>query len=93
MATLCFGGGIFAEHRLVGGRGCYFGLIGNRSPIYTVQKKWVWTHKKIGIDQMFLPRKPSVQCFLEMDPDSLFSSFGAIARPKKKTTPDPFCCS
>ena len=26
MATLCFGGGIFAEHRLVGGQGCYFGL-------------------------------------------------------------------
>ena len=35
------------------------------------------------MDQIFLLRKPSVPCFHEMDPDSLFSSFGAIARPKK----------
>lgn len=48
------------------------------------RKKWVWTHKKIGMDQIFLLRKPSVPCFHEMDPDSLFSSFGAIATPKKK---------
>ena len=45
------------------------------------------------MDQIFLLCKPSVPCFHEMDPDSLFSSFGAIARPKKTTTLDPFCCS
>ena len=33
--------------------------------------------KKVGTDQVFLPCKPSVPCLHEMDPDSLFSGFGA----------------
>ena len=41
-------------------------------------KKLVWTR------YFCCMRKPSVPCFHEMDPDSLFSSFGAIATPKKK---------
>ena len=47
------------------------------------------------MDQIFLPCKPSVPCFHEMDPDSLFSGFGTIGGygPKPgKTSPDPFCC-
>ena len=56
--------------------------------------------KKVGMDQIFLPCKPSVPCLHEMDLDSLFSGFGAIGaygpkpkKKKKKTSPDPFCCS
>ena len=53
--------------------------------------------KKVGTDQIFLPCKPSVPCLHEMDPDSLFSGFGAIGaygpKTEKKTSPDPFCCS
>ena len=52
-------------------------LIGQQSasssPIYTTEKNWVWTHKKVSVDWIFLPCKPSVPCFHEMDPDSLFS--------------------
>ena len=44
-----------------------------QSPIYTTEKNWVWTHKKVSVDWIFLPCKPSVPCFHEMDPDSLFS--------------------
>ena len=64
------------------------------SPIYTTEKKG--SHKKVGTDQIFLPCKPSVPCFHEMDPDLLFSVLGAIGvyGPKPpKTSPDPFCCS
>ena len=61
------------------------------------RKKWVRTHRKVGTDQIFLPCKPSVPCFHEMDPDSLFSGFGAIGgydpKTEKKTSPDPFRCS
>ena len=51
------------------------------------RKKWVRTHKKVGTDQIFLPRKLFVPCFYEMDPDSIFSVFLAIGRtmaPKSK---------
>ena len=41
-------------------------------------KKWVQTHRKVGTDQIFFRCKPSVPCLHEMDPDSLFSGFGAI---------------
>ena len=65
------------------------------SPIYTTEKKG--SHKKVGTDQIFLPCKPSVPCFHEMDPDSLFSGLGGHRRlwPQNppKTSPDPFCCS
>ena len=61
------------------------------------RKKWVPTHRKVGTDQIFLLCKPSVSCFHEMDPDSLFSGFGAIGgygpKTEKKTSPDPFRCS
>ena len=53
--------------------------------------------KKMGPDQIFLPCKPSVPCFHEIDPDSLFSGFGAIGgygpKTEKKKSPDPFRCS
>ena len=61
------------------------------------RKKWVQTHRKVGTDQIFFPCKPSVPCFHEMDPDSLFSGFGAIGgygpKTEKKKSPDPFRCS
>ena len=65
---------------------------------FTPQKKWVRTQRKVGTDQIFLPRKLFVPCFHETDPDSIFSGFLAIGRtmapkPKKKTSPDLFCCS
>ena len=57
-------------------------------------KKWVRTHKKVGTDQIFLPCKPSVPCFYEMGPDSLFSGFGAIGgygpKTEKKRVRTPF---
>ena len=72
-------------------------LEGDYSPIYTTEKKRVRTRKKVGTDQIFFPCKPSVLCFPEMDPDSLFLVLGLWAamapEPKKKTSPDPFCCS
>jgi len=48
-------------------------------PIYTTEKKWVRTRKKVGTDQIFFPCKPSVLCFPEMDPDSLFLVLGPWA--------------
>ena len=62
------------------------------------KNKWVPTHRKVGTDQIFLLCKASVSCFHEMDPNSLFSGFGAIGgygpkTEKKKTSPDPFRCS
>ena len=66
-------------------------------PHLLYRKKWVRTHKKVGTDQIFLPRKPSLRCFHGMDPDSLFSGFGAISgygpQTEKNTSTDPFCCS
>ena len=53
------------------------------SPIYTTEKKG--SHKKVGTDQIFLPCKPSVPCFHEMDPDLLFSGLGAIGGYGPKT--------
>ena len=57
-------------------------------------KKWARTHKKVGTDQIFLPCKPSVPCFYEMGPDSLFSGFGAIGgygpKTEKKRVRTPF---
>ena len=53
-------------------------FVPNHKPHLHYRKKWVRTHKKVGTDQIFLPCKPSVPCFHEMDPDSLFSGFGAI---------------
>ena len=56
------------------------------------RKKWVPTHRKVGTD-----RDISISCFHEMDPNSLFSGFGAIGgygpKTEKKTSPDPFRCS
>ena len=50
--------------------------------------------KKVGTDQIFLPCKPSVPCLHEMDPDSLFSGFGAIGaygpKTEKKNESGPF---
>ena len=43
------------------------------------------SHKKGGTDQIFLPCKPSVPCFHEMDPDLLFSGLGAIGGYGPKT--------
>ena len=64
---------------------------------FTLQKKMIPDRKKVGTDQIFLPCKPSVLCLHEMDPDSLFSGFGAIGaygpKTEKKTSADPFCCS
>ena len=64
---------------------------------FTLQEKMGPDRKKVGMNQIFLPCKPSVPCLHEMDPDSLFSGFGAIGaygpKTEKKTTPDPFCCS
>ena len=58
------------------------------------RKKWVRTHKKVGTDQIFLPCKPSVPCFHEMDTDSPFSGFGVIGgygpKTEKKRVPIPF---
>ena len=62
-------------------------LEGDYSPIYTTEKKWVRTRKKVGTDQIFFPCKPSVLCFHEMDPDSLFLVLGpwaAMATKAKK---------
>lgn len=33
-----------------------------------------------------------IPCLYEMDPDLLFSGFGAIGPKLKKVSPDPFCC-
>ena len=72
-------------------------LEGDYSPIYTTEKKWVRTRKKVGTDQIFFPCKPSVLCFHEMGPDSLFWFLWPKTEKKKKkkrkTSPDPFCCS
>ena len=51
--------------------------------------------QKVGTDQIFLPCKPSVPCLHEIDPDSLFSGFGAIGAygpktEKKKNESGPF---
>ena len=59
-------------------------LEGDYSPIYTTEKKkWVRTCKTVGTDQIFFPCKPSVLCFHEMDPDSLFR-VSMVPKPKKK---------
>ena len=76
-------------------------FVPNHKPHLYYRKKRVRTRKKVGTNKIFLPCKPYVPCFHEMDPDSLFSGFGTIATPppqkkkkqKKKTSPDPFCCS
>ena len=62
-------------------------LITDLSAIYTVEKNGSGPIKK-------LPCKPSVPCFHEMDPDSLFSRFGATGGygPKTEKRPDPFSC-
>ena len=49
------------------------------------RKKRVRNHKKVGTDQIFLPCKPSVPCFHEMDPDLLFSGLAAIGGYGPKT--------
>ena len=74
-------------------------FVPNHKPHLHYRKKWVRTHKKVGTNKLFFPCKPYVPCVREMNPDSLFSGFGAIAaygpktEKKKKTSPDPFCCS
>ena len=83
--------------KLTAGEWCqaavFAGLL-SQKPHLHYTKKWVRTHKKVGTDQIFLPCKPSVPCFYEMGPDSLFSGFGAIGgygpKTEKKTSPDPF---
>ena len=40
---------------------------------------------KVGMDHIFLPCKPSVPCFHEMDPNSIFSGFEAIGGYGPKT--------
>ena len=62
-------------------------LITDLSAIYTIEKNGSGPIKK-------LPCKPSVPCFHEMDPDSLFSGFGATGGygPKTEKRPDPFSC-
>ena len=59
-------------------------LEGDYSPIYTTEKKWVRTRKKVGTDQIFFPCKPSVLCFHEMGPDSLFWFLWPKTEKKKK---------
>ena len=43
-----------------------------------IDSKRCFVLRLVGMDQIFLPCKPSVPCLHEMDPDSLFSGFGAI---------------
>ena len=73
-------------------------LVTHTKAPFTLQKQmgWVRTHKKVGTDWTFVPRKPSVPYFHEMDPDSLFSGLGAKGGygPKtEKKKSGPFCCS
>ena len=73
-------------------------FVPSHMPHLHYRKKWVRTHKKVGTNKIFLPCKPYVPCVHEMDPDSLFSGLGAIGgygskTEKKKTNPQPFCCS
>ena len=44
------------------------------------RKKWVPTHRKVGTDQIF-----PYHVFMKMDPNSLFSGFGAIGGYGPKT--------
>ena len=57
---------------------------------FTLQKKWVQTHKKVGMHQIFLLCKPSMPCFHEMDLDSVFSGFGVIGGYGSKTEKNEF---
>ena len=70
-------------------------FVPNHKPHLHYRKKWVRTHKKVGTNKIFLPRKPYVPCVHEMDLDSLFSGFGAIGgydpkTEKKKRVRTPF---
>ena len=72
-------------------------LEGDYSPIYTTEKKRVRTRKKVGTDQIFFPCKPSVLCFPKWIRTRFFWFWGYgrlwPQNRKKKTSPDPFCCS
>lgn len=54
------------------------------APFTLQKKKWVRTRKKVGTDQIFFPCKPSVLCFHEMGPDSLFWFLWPKTEKKKK---------